>query len=180
MLETKYTTPEQIEAMRQTILDAKQPAGRQAIRKRRYQNRRDKFKLVLKVAGWLTFFAVILSLLAILASVNIAKSKGQIPAVFGFYLYKIESGSMEPTLPVGTIILSRKPKNPDALQKKDIVTFKTMSGTTVTHRIIDVLTDDQGNVNYRTKGDNPINSPDIELLVPNRVIAVFLIKIPFT
>ncbi len=30
------------------------------------------------------------------------------------------------------------------------------------------------------KGDNPINSPDEELLTPDRVIGLFAAKIPFT
>ncbi|NMB42053.1 MAG: signal peptidase I [Firmicutes bacterium] len=142
--------------------------------------RKQTKKPVIKIAGWIIFFIIILSLLATLASIHMAKKKGETPGLLGFQLYKIESGSMAPVLPVGAVILSRRPADASQLQEQDIVTFETTSGAIVTHRIIKVLTDDKGNVRYRTKGDNPISSPDLEMLTPNRVIAVFITKIPFT
>jgi signal peptidase len=70
--------------------------------------------------------------------------------------------------------------DPAALKVDDIVTFRMENGVIVTHRIIEVLKDKKGKVTYRTKGDNPINSPDPELLTPDRVIARLVAKIPFT
>ena len=180
MPEGKYTTPEQIEEMRRAITHAKEITGSRLSRKRRRRSKASRARLAAKVAGWLLFIASFVLLTIVLISVNVAKSKGETPSVLGFYLYRVESGSMDPTLPVGTVILSRKPHDARALQVKDIVTFNTLSGSTVTHRIVEVLIDNESNVSYRTKGDNPINSIDVELLAPERVIAVFLMKIPFT
>ncbi len=180
MPDTKYTTQEQIEAMRLAIFRAKQTSGRLDTRKRRREKRADAIEKGMKITGWFLFSVALVLLSALLISINMAKSKGEIPAILGFYLYKVESGSMEPTLPVGTIILSRKPKDPSALPEKSIVTFKNLSGSVVTHRIVEVLVDDDDKVSYRTKGDNPISSPDLELLTPERVIALFIAKIPFT
>lgn len=183
MPESRYTTPEQIEAMRQTIARAKRGKGGRAPvqRGRRAAAARVKKKeLFFKIAGWVLFAAVVLPLFGALVSVHLAKSRGDIPMLLGFQLYVVDSGSMEPTLPVGAVILSRQPPHANKLQVKDIVIFKTASGSIVTHRIIEVITDEQGDVRYRTKGDNPANSPDQELLDPARVIAVFLLKIPGT
>ncbi|MFA6670553.1 MAG: signal peptidase I, partial [Bacillota bacterium] len=129
---------------------------------------------------WVAFSITVAVLLGTLASVNVTKSKGEIPAILGFQLFMVESGSMEPTLPVGTVILSRQPRDKHNLKAKDIVTFRSSAGSVVTHRIIEVLTDDKGSVSYRTKGDNPISSPDLELLSPENIIAVFIMKIPLT
>ena len=178
MPETKYTTPEQIAAMRRVIARAKQKGGGGPRRGRRGRGAGRKGKPVLKTAGWFLFAAVVLPLLVILASVVTAKQRGETPAVLGYQLYRIESGSMEPTLPVGTVILSRRPGDAGRLQVKDIVTFETSAGTIVTHRIIAVITAESGAVGYRTKGDNPLNSPDQELLTPERVIAVLVAAIP--
>ncbi|NLA26199.1 MAG: signal peptidase I [Firmicutes bacterium] len=175
----RYTTPEEIEAMRRVISRAKKerkpglPGGRgiSAAQKR---------KRALAIACSILFGILVLLLLVTLASIFMAKSRGEIPGVLGFHLFVVESGSMEPTLPVGTVILSRKPGDADRLQVKDIVTFKSASGAVVTHRIIDVIRDDEGNMSYRTKGDSPANYPDQELLTPERVIAVFVLAIPFT
>jgi signal peptidase len=81
---------------------------------------------------------------------------------------------------VGSVIVCAKAQHPERLAADEIVTFHTLSGAVVTHRIIEVVTDGNGNISYRTKGDNPINSPDPELLTPDRVIGVFAVKIPFT
>ncbi len=75
------------------------------------------------------------------------------------------------------MILSRRPADPGELAIDEIVTFKTASGDLVTHRISGVFTGEDGSVSYRTKGDNPLSSPDQELLTPDRIIAVFLVQI---
>ncbi len=177
--ERRFTTGEEIAAMRRVIAVAKEKQARQ--QGRQGQNKVDKpRKPLMKIMGWILFTILVFSLLAALVSIYRAKGRGEIPQLFGFRLYRIESGSMAPTLPVGAIILARQPADAGQLEEKDIVTFETRDGALVTHRIIEVLTDDKGNVSYRTKGDNPISSPDVEVLTPDRVIAVFLAKIPFT
>lgn len=177
MQQSKYTTQEQIDAMRTEILREKQKAlgaeGKPVITVR--------WKRALKALEWLVFVFAFLMLVITLFGVYAAKSKGETPAIFGVYqLYSVESGSMEPTLTIGSVIVCKKTQNPESLETNQIVTFHVLSGAVVTHRIIEVIRDENGNISYRTKGDNPINSPDSELLTPDRVIAVFAAKMPFT
>jgi signal peptidase len=173
MAEAKYTTPEQIEAMRQEIIHQKElrTGGPGLFRGK---------KQVTKLLGRIVFLAVLSLLVYALIMIQTVKSRGETPQILGYYLFSVESGSMEPTLNVGSIIVSRAVRTPEALEKNDIVTFKTHAGAVVTHRIIEVRTDETGKVSYQTKGDNPINSPDEELLTPDRVIARFVVKIPLT
>jgi len=126
------------------------------------------------------FAVVVIMLSVILASVLMAKANGKTPEVFGFQLYRIESGSMEPTLRVGALIFSHKPEDPAVLETGDIITFTNSDDLTITHRIVDVLIAKDGSVNYRTKGDNPINSPDKELVLPEMIDGVFVCKVPLT
>lgn len=179
MAKTKYTTPEQINAMRREIQYAKQllTGGAGQINDAARQLRKSR---ALKILSWAIFLAVISLLTYTFIMVQTVKSRGEVPEILGFYLFSVESGSMEPTLNVGSVIVSRAPGHPEALAKNDIVTFKTRAGAIVTHRIIDVRTDANSGVSYRTKGDNPLNAPDEELLTPDRVIAVFVVKIPLT
>ncbi len=181
MRQEKHTTQEQIDEMRREILrerlkmsggGAPEANGRRSLRKRRP---------ALRAAGWVAFAAVVLLLVSAIVSINLAKSKGEIPSLpGGFQLYTVESGSMEPTLAVGSVILCRKPKDAGSLREGDIVTFRTLSGFIVTHRIITAAAGNDGNAVYRTKGDNPKNSTDPEPLTSDRVIAVFVAKIPLT
>jgi len=174
-LQTKYTTKEQIEEMRKEILLEKQRRSEGGSRKN-LKNRR----AALKIGGWLAFISVVLLLTSVIISVNTAKSRGEVPGILGFHLFVVESGSMEPTFNIGSVLLCRKPKAPASLKVNDIVTFKSLSGHIVTHRIIEVVADEYGKTAYRTKGDNPRNSADQELLTPDRILAVFTGKIPLT
>ena len=170
-----YTTDEQIEEMRNELKAAKNKSGGKKSR-----NRKDGKKSIGKRAGFALFLIVIVFLSGTLVSILMSEKNGESPSFFGYQLYVVESGSMKPTLNVGTVILSRKPQDSAALKVGDIVTFKTLSGKTVTHRITGVLTQKDGSRAYRTKGDNPINSPDADLLTPDRVMAVFVLKVPMT
>jgi signal peptidase len=141
--------------------------------------KKQRVKKTLNILAQLVFAAVFMVLVFSLVSIYIAKSKGEVPRILGAYsLFVVESGSMDPTLTVGCVILSKQPKDANALKVGDIVTFNTESGYVVTHRIIEIINDDT--VKYLTKGDNPVNSPDEDLLVPERVIGVFVMKIPLT
>lgn len=63
---------------------------------------------------------------------------------FGFQLFRVGSGSMEPILSVNDFILVQKKEK---YQVDDIITFND-NGTYVTHRIIEINGD-----NFLTKGD---------------------------
>jgi len=178
--EIQYTTDEQIEMMREELRLAKQKADKDNRKKTAEYRRAHAKKLIKKTLGLLSFGIIVVALLSVLVSVLMARSRGETPNLFGYQLYVVESGSMSPTLKVGAVILSVQPKDKEALSVNDIVTFKTGSGATVTHRIVEITEDENGQVRYRTKGDNPINSPDLELLDPERVLAKFIAKIPLT
>lgn len=181
MPEIEYTTDEQIEMMREELRQAKKKSdGEEKSEKSSEYKRVHKKQMIRKTLGLLSFGITVIFLSVVLISVLMAKSRGETPNLLGYQLYVVQSGSMSPTLKVGAVIISQIPKDNYALEKDDIVTFKTESGAIVTHRIIEVLKDENGQVRYRTKGDNPINSPDQELLDPKRVMASFIAKIPLT
>lgn len=77
-------------------------------------------------------------------------------SIGGHSLFRVVSGSMEPELPVGTLIVSKKVDIED-IKKNDIVNFKSkdqgMVGMIITHRVIGVHTDSEGNTLLETKGD---------------------------
>ncbi|HRX58236.1 MAG TPA: signal peptidase I [Eubacteriales bacterium] len=108
-----------------------------------------------------------------------AKMSDAIPTVLGYSVFTVKTGSMVPTLPIGCYIVVHHTEDTAALEAGTVTTFRFEDGTVVTHRIIEVLDTDDG-VRYRTKGDNPENDPDAELLSPDRVIGtlVFVIRLP--
>ncbi len=128
--------------------------------------------------NWTLFILLFIGLGTILTTVLVAKSSGKTPSVLGYQLYVVQSGSMIPTLHIGTLILSKAFDESLQLKKGDVVTF-TSDGMTVTHRIIEVLSAN-GQIQYRTKGDNPENAVDQGLLSADRIKAVMIMRIPFT
>ena len=72
--------------------------------------------------------------------------------LFGYEIYTVMSGSMEPAYHVGSLIYVKK-VNPDELEKDDVITFiADENNTIVTHRIVDV-TEVNGAKHFRTQGD---------------------------
>ena len=170
-MDMKYTTPEQIAQLQQELAEAR----RQALDQKGGRTARQK---VLHWLSWVSFSIVMLVLGAALVTVLIAKGQGQTPSILGYQLYVVQSGSMEPTFNIGTFIVGKTPADPASLKKGDVVTFVD-EGVTVTHRIVEVI-DTNGAVQYRTKGDNPDNDVDQNTLTPDRVKAVFVLRIPLT
>lgn len=95
-----------------------------------------------------------------------------------FRLFVVQSGSMEPTIKRGSLVIVQPRKQ---YQKDEIITFKIRPdadiknpGLLITHRIVDVK-DDKGGVFFTTKGDDN-KTPDME----SRPIGSVLGKVVFT
>jgi signal peptidase len=98
----KYTTDEQIEAMRRELQAEKQqrkPLGRFG-----------------KIFGGILFFFHCNSAGRHDTIHQYCEKQGRNSQYLGFHFFAVQSGSMEPTLQVGTIILSRRPKNAAAFK----------------------------------------------------------------
>lgn len=173
----QYTTEEQIAAMREEIRLAREKASKKKLTQSVGYKKTTRW--LRKIVSVILTLAI-LFLVFVLVGIFMAKGKGETPSLFGYRLYIVQTGSMIPTFEVGSIIVSKAPQDPSSLSVGDIVTFTTQAGVVVTHRIIERVYDDTGFIGYRTKGDNPINSPDVDLLKPDQIIAVYVMKVPFT
>lgn len=75
--------------------------------------------------------------------------------VVGLQTYAVVSGSMEPDYPVGSLLYV-KSVDYKQLEVGDVITFMIDEDTVATHRIIEIITDDEDPevLRFRTKGDN--------------------------
>jgi signal peptidase len=74
----------------------------------------------------------------------------------GFMMFRVVTGSMEPTIPVGTLLLTRE-VDISTIRMDDIVCFRTQVseiwGKIVTHRVVSVMETEFGGILLETKGD---------------------------
>lgn len=91
---------------------------------------------------------------AMLAALIVVLAATVAPSLFGYQTFIVLSGSMEPALHVGAVAVVQ-PVKVEALQVGDIVTYRTSANPDelVTHRVVDVQTDSQGQTVLTTKGD---------------------------
>ena len=74
-------------------------------------------------------------------------------------LYTIISGSMLPEIDVYDVVFVVKQDNPNDIKVGDVIsfnstTFRPGENISVTHRVIEILVDKNGEYSYYTKGDN--------------------------
>ena len=114
------------------------------------------------------FKAVTLAVLGVLVVIALSvKASGGEPTLFNHQIKVVVSGSMEPEIQTGSVILNKLPVSDTTYGKGDIITFHS-GNKLITHRIVDVK-EVQGEKVYQTKGDNN-NAPEMEY-VPEEEIA---------
>src|SRR5699024_199222 len=81
-----------------------------------------------------------------------AKSNPEhIPTILGYNIMTVLTGSMEPMLEPGDLIIV-KSIDPTEVKVDDVITYKNSQNTMITHRIVDLNLQD-GEVFFETKGD---------------------------
>lgn len=97
--------------------------------------------------------------------------------LFGFKIYTVLSGSMEPNYKVGSLIYV-KDVDTSNLKEEDVITFKTENGVVVTHRINEISYDENSEKIFRTKGDANDEADDVPIYEKN-IIGEPIFTIPY-
>ncbi len=97
----------------------------------------------------------------------------QAPDIFGYKPFIVLSGSMEPTIMTGDIVIIKE-CNAQDLKKGDVIAFRSGSSV-ITHRIIDIQKEN-GQKLFVTKGDNN-NTEDRNLVSPGSVEGIYIGRI---
>ncbi len=131
------------------------------------------WKLLRNIVYWLA-----IAILVVIAAVT-AISALDIPG--GIKLYTVQSGSMAPAIPAGSLVLSRPA---DDYHIGDAITFKAEKDRliknpkyTTTHRVFEVKKTVLGQIEYVTKGDaNDV--PDSQPVAKDLVLGKTVFSIP--
>lgn len=117
---------------------------------------------------------IIMSFLLIVLSFNIFNFvsikllKNDLPTINGYAMLEVVSGSMEPIISIGDMVIIDTKVND--YKVKDIVTFKDVNSSFVTHRIIEIT--DEG---FLTKGD--ANNKEDGIIPKDKIVGKYIFKI---
>jgi len=127
-------------------------------------------KIVKKVS--MVFVSILLGLLFIFSVYNFVSLKvfkNDLSSIFGYSILEVVSGSMEPTIHIGDLIIINK--NETNYQANDIVTFYDRDGSFVTHRIVSIEDD-----KMVTKGDH--NNSEDDALPLSNIVGKYVTRVP--
>ena len=136
------------------------------------------FKIILDVVIWIfVAFSVIVTILAFCAQAN---SNG-VPSLFGSTVLTVNSESMKPVFNKGDIIIVKNLSEDEVklLKEGDIITFNAgdldgdQKDDLNTHRIVEVIKNEDGTMQFRTMGDNNNGIQDSTPVQPKNVVAQY-------
>ncbi len=115
-------------------------------------NRKEK---VINAAATVLLVTAVVMCITVIAQIL---SKGYV-TMFGTSLFRVVTGSMEPTISTGALLISRE-VDIDEVEEGDIVCFRSMEsnmlGQVITHRVVDIVKGNDGETYLETRGDaNP-------------------------
>lgn len=106
--------------------------------------RKENVKIAKKVIEVIAIILIYNIILIIASSAN----KMNFINIFGYKSYIIKTNSMEPTININDVIITKKVEK-DEIKTGDVITFM-QNGEVITHRITQI----DANGEYTTKGDN--------------------------
>ena len=122
---------------------------------------------VQSIAQWVIALAAVATIGLVVAATG--------PILLGWNTFVVVSGSMEPSIPVGSSVVTDK-VHWTTLKQNDVITFVQRSNDVVTHRIIELVNDNSG-PGFKTKGDAN-KSEDPEIIRPVNILGKVLYNVP--
>ena len=135
---------------------------------------------VLNIIKNVICWTLIVCLVSMLIIFLMARTSGETPSVFGYSILRVSSGSMEPELIVGDVIIDKKIEDYSDIKKGDVVTFKgagNLSGMLVTHKVIKAPYYENGELMIQTRGI--ANEIADEPILMTAVTGVMVCKVTF-
>jgi len=124
----------------------------------------------------IAFYAALAAI--VIGAVLFGGKSGGRTQFFGFSYFEVLSGSMESVVPKGSLVIIKQTPSRE-IQTDDVITFLRSDEETVTHQVIDIVPnfDGNGTLGFQTKGtDNP--DPDPDIVAAANVLGVVKMHVP--
>lgn len=139
-------------------------------------------KKILKKITTILGTVLLIFLIAVVIVMFDARMSGESPNVFGFHIFRVSSGSMEPELMIGDVILV-KDVDPSKIEKGDTVTYMGDEGDFddkfITHKVIENPEYINGEYIFTTQGVSEYSLEPDPKWDERQLIGVVVCKVPF-
>ena len=140
-----------------------------------------KKKSILKRISNVILIIVIFILAFVIALTVFTRITGNTPSLFGYSIFRVSTGSMEPELMIGDVILTKEVDDVNSLQVGDVITYRGTIGEytnmMITHKIVRAPYVENGKTYVITKGvANDIEDQPVEV---SQISSKLVCKIPF-
>lgn len=141
------------------------------------KEKRSVFKRIINV-----LLTIVLILLVVVVAITmVVRITGNTPNFGGYMIFRVSTGSMEPELNVGDVILSKEVESITDLKVGDVITYMGAEGSyadkLITHEIVTAPYEENGAYYLVTQG---IANPEADPVVSeNQVVGIMVTKIPF-
>lgn len=140
-----------------------------------------KKRSVLKKISNVILVIVIFILAAVIAITVITRITGNTPSLFGYRILRVSTGSMEPELKVGDVILTKEVDDVNSLEVGEVITYRGTIGEyadmLITHQIVKAPYEEDGTTYVVTKGiANDVEDQPVQV---SQIAGKLVCKIPF-
>ena len=113
-----------------------------------------------------------------LLAIGLAALLTVVPTLTGARALTVLTGSMDPALPAGSVVVVR-PVAPELVRVGDVITFhpRPDDPAVVTHRVVGVTSGSDGRVGFVTKGDAN-DAPDAAQVLQEQVVGTVWYSLP--
>ena len=116
------------------------------------KNAKNKLFCGMEIATTIFLGAAMVFCIIIVAQIM---SKGYVN-IFGYSLFRVETGSMEPTITTGALLICKEAEI-EVIETGDIICYRSKSqqmlGQVITHRVVDIIQSEDGTILLETRGD---------------------------
>lgn len=122
-------------AVEVTSVTTEHPKSKNRIKKRHESKLRKTLRIIKNIICWGVLAILVLTVIVFMGS----KVNGKTPSLFGYSVLRVSTGSMQPELMIGDVILGKSVDDPTALKVGDIITYRgsgQTEGLLVTHKVV--------------------------------------------
>lgn len=118
-------------------------------------NAKNRVKKIIKIIFKILYQAIIIVCLILAAVIIMQKITDSNKSIYGYRIFRVITGSMEPEYDVGEVVISKSIAPEDIKVGDDIVylgKYGEYNGKIIMHNVVQIETDSNGNLNFHAKG----------------------------